>query len=144
MGTTNFATGIVLGITCLGLLLAVLFVLVVLHWWSTTTIGEDERRRALADRPVQVDDVWELLSHSRHAGLYVVVGANVNSEAGPDSWVMVRIAWDASRWVICGPTKYMHRAARRRGDWVLRAASTTEITRPGGTFFDESLVHPSA
>jgi hypothetical protein len=65
-------------------------------------------------------DIWESIGDPRHAGLYAVARANVNTEAGPDSWVMMEVFYRNGRWERGGRVKYMHRLARKRGEWVRR------------------------
>jgi hypothetical protein len=72
---------------------------------------------------VSVGDIWEfvgedfnppiyrsLRASEKRKGDYKVVKANINTEAGPDSWVMCNIE--------TGRTLYMHHRCRMAGDWV--------------------------
>lgn len=61
---------------------------------------------------VRLGDLWEIQS-GRWPGVYEVVAANIDTEAGPDSWVMGPLFGGGHRVV------YMHHAARVAGDWVL-------------------------
>lgn len=88
---------------------------------------------------VEVGDVWEcvgtrgdcgcLVPDPRNVGTYVVEAANVNTEAGPDSWLMRRVGRGDGAWFPdyseSGALKYMHRPSRMRGEWVRRAPASS-------------------
>jgi hypothetical protein len=74
---------------------------------------------------VHPGDIWESVGDPRHNGLYAVVRANVNTEAGLDSWVMMEVVQKDGRWERAGRVKYMHRLSRLRGEWVRREVAAT-------------------
>lgn len=82
-----------------------------------SVIWRERRWEAAQRRIVKVGDLWEYIGPETHPrrktrGVYLVVRANVNTEAGPDSWVMQSLD---------GRELYMHRSERVRPDsnWIL-------------------------
>jgi len=93
-------------------LLGALFVLLLI------AAALDGYRRKLERGYVKVGDLWEYAAPDTHPkrktrGLYEVVRANVNTEAGSDSWVM--------RNCSTGMTLYMHHRQRTEPNspWIL-------------------------
>lgn len=69
-------------------------------------VVEAERRKWVHHR-----DLWFSTGSKYTFGLYEVVKPNINTEAGPDSWVMRRCE--------DGKTAYMHHGQRMAGEWIL-------------------------
>jgi hypothetical protein len=104
---------VVLIVACVGAMF------VVMRWAALTPIGQDDRLIF-----VTVGDIWRFVGYtSAKAGsvkgeVYAVERANVNTEAGLDSWIMHPV--DPSTFESLGVTRraYMHHRTRA-ADWKL-------------------------
>lgn len=92
----------------------------------------DARKAAPPEPTVRVGQVWESVDypgrephHGPPAGPCVVVNSNDSAES-PGSWLMRRLVAGPRTRQRVGSACYMHKAARLRGRWVLRAETEAE------------------
>ena len=93
---------LLIGATVLGMLFGAVIVWLPMH----RRLEQEERAH------VQVGDLWQYVGEGRWTpGVFEVIKANVNTEAGADSWVMKNHE--------SGKTAYMHHRQRANLDWIL-------------------------
>lgn len=109
---------VIIGVVSIALMIAFVAAMVVVQTWaSRRPIGSDD-----AALNVKVGDIWLYVGEAskewirRNGLVFVVERANVDTEAGPNSWVMGAVDPKTFEPMNIGKPVYMHLRSRSQ-DW---------------------------